>query len=86
MPSAMRIKILRKDIEAYIDRSFLRKKLDKAQKFFEINISHPSLHTEILEPRWRGIYSFRLDKKYRALFFIADVEAEVFAITNHYKK
>lgn len=53
---------------------------------FESNIKHPSLHTELLQPQSSGIYSFRIDKKYRALFFIADDAVEVFAITNHYKK
>ena len=53
---------------------------------FESNLRHPSLHVELLEPRWRGIYSFRLDRKFRALFFITlDGEAEVFQITNHYR-
>jgi len=53
---------------------------------FKDNIGHPSLNTELLNPKSRGIYSFRIDKKYRALFFISDGEAEVFQITNHYKK
>ncbi|MBK9331623.1 MAG: type II toxin-antitoxin system YoeB family toxin, partial [Ignavibacteria bacterium] len=43
-------------------------------------------NTELLEPHWRGIYSFRIDQKYRALFIMADGEAEIFQITNHYKK
>lgn len=53
---------------------------------FERNINYPSLKTELLEPRWRGAYYFRLDRKYRALFFIEDSEIEVFQITKHYKK
>jgi len=60
---------------------------DLVEFLIEENIRHPSLHTELLEPHWRGIYSFRVDKKYRALFFIIkEGMAEVFAITNHYKK
>ncbi|MEK7649018.1 MAG: hypothetical protein AAB400_03865 [Patescibacteria group bacterium] len=82
----MRIKPLRKDLEENIALHSLKCKWDKAKKFFEANLNHPSLKTEILEPRWRGIYSFRLDRKYRALFFIKDGEVEVFSITNHYKK
>jgi hypothetical protein len=30
--------------------------------------AHSSLNTELLEPKHRLIYSFRIDKKYRALF------------------
>ena len=63
------------------------KKWQKARLLFEQNIRHVSLKTELLQPHWRGIYSFRIDQKYRALFFIQkDGSAEVFAITNHYKK
>lgn len=82
----MFIKPLRKDIDETIDKYGLRRKWGKAKELFESNIRHPSLHTELLEPRWRGIYSFRLDKQYRALFFIESSRAEVFSITKHYKK
>ena len=82
----MLIKPLRKDLEEIIDQRGLRRKWDKAKELFENNIRHPSLHTELLEPRWRGIYSFRLDKQYRVLFFIQENQAEVFSITRHYKK
>ena len=82
----MKIKPLRVDLLEYILKHHLQKKWDKSVRLFELNIRHPSLNTEILEPHWRGIYSFRLDSKYRALFFITPQgEAEVFQITNHYK-
>ncbi|MBM4177446.1 hypothetical protein FJ208_01430 [Candidatus Gribaldobacteria bacterium] len=64
----------------------LQEKWLKAKSLFEHNPRHPSLETELLEPKWRGIHSFRLDRKYRALFFITKNKAEVFQITNHYKK
>jgi len=82
----MKIKPLRKDLTNYLSSHNLSKKWKKASAYFEENINHPSLNTELLEPRWRGIYSFRIDQKYRALFFIIDGEAEIFQITNHYKK
>lgn len=83
----MIVKPLRSDLIEYLAAHNLTKKWQKAIKFFGINLKHPSLNTELLEPRWRGIYSFRLDKKYRALFFIdSQGQAEVFRITNHYKK
>lgn len=74
------------DLKDYLRARNLIKKWKKARLFFEENIRHPSLETELLEPHWRGIYSFRIDKKYRALFFINNEEAEIFQITNHYKK
>lgn len=82
----MQIKQLRNDLEEFIVKYSLKRKWDKAKELFETNIRHPSLHTELLEPHWRGIYSFRLDQKYRALFFIVKSKAEVFKITEHYKK
>jgi plasmid maintenance system killer protein len=82
----MEIGPLRKDIEKYIQRHNLTKKWQKARRLFQENIRHPSLHVELLEPRWRGIYSFRLDRQYRALFFLKGGKAEIFQITNHYKK
>ena len=82
----MQIKSLRNDVEEYLEKHNLTRKWGKAKQLFEANIRHPSLHTELLEPHWRGIYSFRLDKKYRALFFITESQIEIFKITKHYKK
>ncbi len=78
---------LRVDLTGYLKKRGLSKKWSRAEELFKKDIRHPSLKVELLEPHWRGIYSLRLDKKYRALFFIApDGSAEVFSITNHYKK
>lgn len=83
----MNLKPLRKDIIAYMQKRRLSGKWEKARRLFENNNRHPSLEMELLEPHWRGIYSFRIDKKYRALFFIdGGGKAEVFRITNHYRK
>lgn len=82
----MNIKPLRKDLIDFLNKHNLQKKWNKSVKLFEENIRHPSLNTELLQPQWRGIYSFRIDQKYRALFFISEGEVEVFQITNHYKK
>ncbi len=83
----MKIKPIRKDLESFLDKRNLTKKWKKAKRLFEANPRHPSLHVEILEPKSRGISSFRIDLKYRALFFIdAEGMVEVFKITNHYKK
>jgi len=65
----MLIKSLRADLTAYLKDRGLLKKWQKAVLLFNANIKHPSLNTELLEPKWRGIYSFRIDRKYRALFF-----------------
>jgi Txe/YoeB family toxin of Txe-Axe toxin-antitoxin module len=82
----MDIAPLRKDLEGYLLAHGLTKKWDKVRRFFEHNPRHPSLSVELLQPKWRGIYSLRIDRRYRALFFIRANTAEVFQITNHYKK
>lgn len=83
----MQIKPLKNDLIKIIKKYNLQKKWDKAKILFELNRHHPSLNVELLEPKWRGIYSFRLDLKYRALFFIdSQGLAEVFQITKHYRK
>lgn len=82
----MQIKPLGKEVEVSIGKYGLRHKWNKAKPLFETNIGYPSLHAELLEPHWRGVYSFRIDRKYRALFFITEGKAEVFKITKHYKK
>jgi plasmid maintenance system killer protein len=66
----MKIKPIRKDLTEYLNSHNLLKKFQKASTLFEENMRHPSLNTELLEPHHYGIYSFRIDKKYRALFFI----------------
>ena len=77
---------LRLDLQEYLNAHGLWKKWQKAKALFENNPFHSSLNTELLEPKHRAIYSFRLDKKYRALFVHLGGEVEVFAITKHYRK
>lgn len=78
---------LRKDIKEYVVEHRLGTKWEKAKMMFEQNPFHPSLHTELLEPKHRHIYSFRLDRKYRAVFIVHSADAvEVIAVTKHYRK
>jgi hypothetical protein len=53
----MKLKPLRSDLVKYLEAHNLTKKWKKVTRLFEENIRHPSLHTELLEPRWHGIYS-----------------------------
>ncbi len=82
----MRIKPIRTDLRAYLQKHNLIKKYQKCCDLFIKDPFYPSLHTELLEPRERAIYSFRLDKKYRALFIYTESkEIEIIALTNHYR-
>lgn len=64
----------------------LESKFEKQLKLLSDNPKHPSLHLELLEPRQHGIYSFRIDRKFRALFiFRPDITSiEILTITVHY--
>lgn len=78
---------LRDDIEEYIKKHGLAKKWEKAKKLFESDLSHPSLNTELLEPKHRLIYSFRIDRKHRVLFIcLPEDKIEIVAVTKHYRK
>ena len=82
----MQIKPLRDDLKKYLEKHNLTKKYKKSKKLFQDNPFYPSLNTELLEPKDRLIYSFRIDKKYRAIFLYVDTDTiEIIVITNHYK-
>jgi len=77
----------REDILKYLRKHGLVKKWRKAKELFENDPSHPSLNTELLEPKHRLIYSSRIDRKYRALFIChPEDNVEVVAVTKHYRK
>jgi Txe/YoeB family toxin of Txe-Axe toxin-antitoxin module len=78
---------LRDDISVFINKHGLSRKWEKTKALFEANPFHPSLHTELLEPKHRLIYSFRIDRQYRALFiYLPDDTVELLAVTKHYHK
>ena len=82
----MEIKPLRLDLLKYWKNHNLAKKFDKQAKLFCQNPNYPSLKTEILEPKQFKIYSFRIDRKYRAVFgFINSDTIEVIDINLHYQ-
>ncbi len=59
----MKIKELRTDLLKYLKKHNLAAKFEKAKRLFEMNPLYPSLNVELLEPKHRLIYSFRLDRK-----------------------
>lgn len=82
----MRVLSLRSDLEDYLKRRGLFEKFIKQVTLFSDNPKHPSLNTERLEPKDLKIYSFRIDRKYRAIFVILpDGEVEIVDINLHYR-
>ncbi|MBF8280373.1 MAG: uncharacterized protein HW383_146 [Candidatus Magasanikbacteria bacterium] len=53
-------------------------KAEKQERIFLLNPFYPSLHTEKLEPKHLGIWSFRIDDQYRVAFKFLDVDRVIF--------
>lgn len=82
----MKVKTLKPKLLRYASNHNLVKKLSKQIQLFEENPTHPSLNTEKLEPKELGLYSFRVDRKYRAIFHILPSgEVEIVDINDHYQ-
>ena len=82
----MRILALHPEIENYLEKHNLKDKFEKQKIFFEQDFRHPSLHTELLEPKEMRIYSFKIDRKYRAIFvFYSKNTIEIIDANNHYR-
>lgn len=64
----------------------LFKKFKKCCDLIVANIAHPSLNVELMKPKQLEIYSFRIDRKYRAIFLYRENKQaiEIVAITVHY--
>ena len=74
------------EIEIYLTKRKLEKKFDKQISLMKENLFHPSLNTEILKPKNMKIWSFRIDKKYRAIFIFRNKNViEIIDVNNHYK-
>ncbi len=77
---------LTKRLEAYLVRRNIRRRFEKQVRLFEANPFHPSLHTEVLAPRHLRIYSFRITKRYRAIFvYRGNATVEIVDINDHYR-
>ena len=77
---------IHEEIVKYLKKRKLLRKFEKQSKFLIYNPSHPSLNIEILEPKRFKLYSFRVDKKYRAVFIFRGPDIiEVLDVNNHYQ-
>ena len=82
----MRILSLDKELLAYLEKRKLADKFLKQKDLFEQNLRHPGLNLELLEPKHLRLWSFRIDRKYRAIFFFHNSEtSEIIDINNHYR-
>ena len=82
----MKILPIHPEIEDYLKKRNIKKKFEKQRKLFEKNPFHPSLRTELLEPRKMRIWSFRIDRKYRAIFIFRERDTiEIIDVNDHYQ-
>ncbi|MEW6068647.1 MAG: hypothetical protein AB1610_10205 [Nitrospirota bacterium] len=82
----MKILPLHPELKEYLRARHLEKKFEKQVNFFKENPFYPSLNTELLEPRRMKIWSFRIDRKYRALFIFRERDViEIIDINDHYQ-
>lgn len=81
----MKIKPLKPHLRQYLQRRGLEEKYTKQEKLFQTDWHQRSLKTELLEPKKFGLYSFRLDRKYRVILGLDGEVAEVVKITDHYQ-
>lgn len=82
----MNILPLHRDIIEYVKKRNVEKKLYKQISIIRENINYPSLHVELLEPKQLRFFSFRIDRKYRAIFIFRDKETiEIISVTDHYR-
>lgn len=75
------------EILKYLGKRGLLKKYWKQVKLLSENPRHPSLNVELMEPKGEGVYSFRIDRKYRAIFVIIPEEnaIKIFDTNDHYQ-
>ena len=82
----MNILPINPEIITYLAKRGLTGKFEKQVNLFQANPFYPSLNTEILEPRSMRVWSFRIDKKYRAIFiFHAKDTVEIIDANDHYQ-
>lgn len=81
----MRSKALRPDLLKYLRKHRLENKFQRQLGTLVKDFHHPSLHVEILAPRFRKVYSFRIDRKYRAIFVVRNSEVLIIDINDHYQ-
>lgn len=82
----MQVKTLSPKLVNYLAKHNLTNKFNKQLSLFKENPNHPSLNTEKLAPKTAGLYSFRIDRKYRVVFHILlSGEAQIVDINDHYQ-
>lgn len=82
----MRVLPLHPELVRFLKGRQLGEKFEKQKRLFEENPFHPGLRTELLEPKWMRIWSFRIGRAYRAIFIFREKGViEILDINKHYQ-
>ena len=82
----MQIEPLRPKFKKYLIRHSLTEKYAKQAALFCLDPKYPSLNTERLEPKEFKLYSFRINRKYRVIFYFkSSGMIEIVDINDHYQ-
>lgn len=82
----MEILTIHPEIEDYLKERNLEKKFSKQIRLLKSSLRHPSLEVELLEPKHLKFFSFRVDRRYRAVFIFRNSNTiEVIDVNNHYQ-
>jgi len=82
----MEILAISSRIQSYLESHQLERAFRKQIELFVANPLHPSLHTELLEPKQMKLYSFRISRSFRAIFiYRAGGIVEIIDANNHYR-
>ncbi|MEK7192989.1 MAG: hypothetical protein AAB682_02525 [Patescibacteria group bacterium] len=82
----MKVGPIHEEIIAYLTARKLISKFEKQLAIFRENPFHPGLNAELLEPKHLRLWSFRIDRKYRAVFIFHSADTvEILTANNHYR-
>lgn len=82
----MKVLPLHSEVRVYLKKRNLEKKFEKQRELFAKDPFHPSLKTKLLEPHKMRIWSFRIDRKYRAIFLFREKDTiEIIDVNDHYQ-
>ena len=82
----MRVLPLHPELVRFLKGRQLGEKFEKQKRLFEENPFHPGLRTELLEPKWMRMWSFRIGRAYRAIFIFREKWViEILDINKHYQ-
>ncbi|QQG44998.1 MAG: hypothetical protein HYW89_03260 [Candidatus Sungiibacteriota bacterium] len=82
----MNILQIHQGILEYVRKRGFEAKFRKQCLIFAQNPFHPGLDTKLLEPSKMRIWSFRIDRKYRAIFIFRGKDTiEIIDVNNHYQ-